>query len=61
MGVDFPCPVWYSDALIKGNNQMYSKVATNRLFTKAAENVVEVIEIIVAFLQNCLVAYGDVD
>lgn len=30
-------------------------------FTKAAEDVVEVIEIIVAFFQHCFVAVGDVD
>lgn len=30
-------------------------------FTKAAENVVEVIEIIIAFFQHCFVAIGDVD
>ncbi len=29
--------------------------------TKAAENVVEVIEIIIAFFQYCSVAIGDVD
>lgn len=29
--------------------------------TKAAEDVVEVVEIIIAFLQNCFVAIGDVD
>lgn len=29
--------------------------------TEAAEDVVEVVEIIIAFLQNCFVAIGDVD
>lgn len=32
-----------------------------RWFTKAAENVVEVIEVIVAFFQYCFIAIGDVD
>lgn len=30
-------------------------------FTKAAEDVVEVIEIIVAFLQHCFIAMCDID
>lgn len=32
-----------------------------KAFTKAAEDVVEVIEIIVAFFQHCSVAIGGVD
>lgn len=43
------------------SSALFLKERKKKGITKAAENVVEVIEIIIAFFQHCFVAIGDVD